>query len=373
MEIISEGIVCASQSGTARESCAFPGGCVLPSGRWIASFRTASKKDNVLGQKVVLSFSDDQGKRWSEPFSPFDDVVEVEGKPGAFRGGFVASDGGNRVSISMYWIDESDYDRPFFNDDNGGLWDSRIFNAWSEDGGETWTKPLIVDTTPFNVPTAVTGRLLNLPSGELACHFETYNNFNDTCPWEFKSMMICSSDGGKSWPRHSVVHAANRIFCWDQRLNVLDDGSVFALFWTYDDVDSKYLNIHAAQSFDSGLTWSEPWDTGVPGQPGIANSTLDGGLVMSYVDRTDSPAIRMRTSHDGGKSWPNETEITLYDSKIVSQTTNKDSIQGVWDELEKYSVGLPAPSILVDGTILVIYYAGAETDRTDIRWSHVKI
>jgi len=373
MEMIDQGVVFAGRQGTDRQSCAFPSGCVLPGGRWIVGFRAASKKDNVPGQKVMLSYSDDEGKSWSEPFVPFASLVEVEGKPGAFRGAYLSSFGENRVSISMYWIDESDFSRPFFNEETGGLWDSRVFNAWSEDGGETWSEPLIVDTTPYNVPTAVTGHLLNLPNGELGCQFETYNHYDDTCPWRFRSAMMFSADGGKTWPRHVVIAAADRIYCWDQRISVLADGSVMDLFWTYDDKESKYLNIHATKSLDSGYAWSERWDTGVPGQPGLAVSTLDGGVVMPYVDRTDSPAIKMRKSNDGGKTWPQESEILLHDSKITSQTLAKRSMQGVWDELSEYSVGLPAPAILADGNVLVIYYSGAETDRTDIRWSLVKV
>lgn len=372
MEIIDQGVVCAGQKGTDWQSCAFPSCCVLPSGRWIASFRAASKKENAPGQRVVLSCSDDEGKRWSEPVAPFL-PTEVEGKLGSFRNAYLSSCGDNRVSISLYWIDESDFSRPWFNEKTGGLWDSRIFNALSEDGGETWSVPVIVDTTPYNVPTAVTGYLLNLPNGELACQFETYNHYDDTCPWEFRSVIMFSADGGKTFPRHTVVSAADRIYHWDQKLSVLPDGSVIGIFWTYDDKESEYLNIHASKSLDSGYTWSEPWDTGVPGQPGLTVSTLDGGMVIPYVDRTDAPAIKMRKSNDGGQTWPEESEIILYDSRIASQTISKDSMQGVWDELEKYSVGLPAPAILPDGGVLVVYYVGRDADQTDIRWSHIEV
>jgi hypothetical protein len=111
----------------------------------------------------------------------------------------------------------------------------------------------------------------------------------------------------------------------------------------------------------------------VPGQPGLTVSTLDGGMVIPYVDRTDAPAIKMRKSNDGGQTWPEESEIILYDSRIASQTISKDSMQGVWDELEKYSVGLPAPAILPDGGVLVVYYVGRDADQTDIRWSHIEV
>ncbi len=35
-------------------------------------------------------------------------------------------------------------------------------------------------------------------------------------------------------------------------------------------------------------------------------------------------------------------------------------------------VGLPATAVTADSDVLVAYYAGAETDRTDIQWVRVK-
>ncbi|OHB55212.1 MAG: hypothetical protein A2Y12_09305 [Planctomycetes bacterium GWF2_42_9] len=371
MEIIREGVVFASVPGTDKQSCAFPGCCVLPNGRWIVSFRVASKKDNVSDQRVMFSYSDDQGKNWSEPYMPFQ-RRPVDGKDGCFRAAYLSSFGGKRVSAAIFWIDATDLARPFFNEKNGGLIDTRLFISWSEDCGETWSDPSIVDTMPYNVPTPVTGYCLNMPNGEIACQFETYNEYDATCPWKFRSVMMFSSDGGRTWPRHVVVLPAERIYGWDQRISLLKDGSLIDMFWTYDNVTSTYLNIHSCKSVDGGYTWSKLWDTGIPGQPGLALSTLDGRLVVPYVDRTNSPAIRMRESQDDGRTWSKISEITLYDPSIECQTLVKKQMNDVWIELEKYSVGLPAPAILPDGKMLIVYYAGVDKDRTDIRWVLVR-
>ena len=90
------------------------------------------------------------------------------------------------------------------------------------------------------------------------------------------------------------------------------------------------------------------------------------------MDRTDSPAIKMRLSRDGGISWPEDTEISLHQSDLSSQTRDKKSLQDTWTELGQYSLGLPQPALLADGCILVVYYAGSANDSTSILWMVVK-
>ena len=46
-------------------------------------------------------------------------------------------------------------------------------------------------------------------------------------------------------------------------------------------------------------------------------------------------------------------------------------MQDAWAEMGKYSVGLPATVQLENGDILVVYYAGPETDQTDIQWVRI--
>lgn len=370
MKIIEQGTVFPSVPGTDRQSCAFPQVAVLPGGRWLVACRAACTKGGKAGQRVMLAASDDDGKTWRLDASPFE-VPALDGKPGQFRALGLTALGGQRVLATLYWVDNSDPSLPFFNEKTEGLLDSRIMFAESADGGQDWGAPALMDTSPFNAPTPITGPVLLLPSDEWVCQFETNKPYYDESKWIHSSVLMFSRDGGRTWPRYSVVTRDPRIFYWDQRPQVLTDGRIFDLFWTYDNQAATYLNIHARESRDGGRTWSELWDTGVPGQPAPAVPLPGGRLAMVYVDRTGAPAIRCRTSDDGGRTWPAESTLTLYESVLPSQTVHKDGMADAWSEMGKFSVGLPATAALPNGDFLVVYYAGPSTDCTQVEWAWV--
>jgi len=372
MKICARGTVLESEPGTDRQSCCFPQATVLPGGRWLVACRAACTKGGGEGQHVLLSRSDDEGATWSAPERPFE-APDLDGRTGQFRALGCTPLGRRRVLATLYWVDYSDPSLPFFNEETEGLLDSRIYLAESGDGGESWSEPHIVDTSPFNCPTPITGPALVLPSGEWACQFELNKHYHDTSPWVHSSVLIFSPDEGRTWPRHAVVSRdpENRIFYWDQRPQVLADGSLLDLFWTYDTREAVYLNMHARRSTDEGRTWSEMWDVGVPGQAAPPVSLPGGRIAMVYMDRTGAPAIRCRTSSDTGRSWPDDTEISIYESALAGQMGSKGDMADAWSEMGKFSVGLPATAALADGGFIVAYYAGPETDRTNVEWVRV--
>jgi len=94
---------------------------------------------------------------------------------------------------------------------------------------------------------------------------------------------------------------------------------------------------------------------------------------MVYVDRTATPTIKARWSDDGGKTWPENTETILYEPKLSRQLMDKASLQDVWTELEKYSVGHPMTALMSNGDVLVVYYAGMHADQTSIEWIRIRI
>jgi hypothetical protein len=374
MEIISSGTVYSGADDPRRQSCAFPGVCVLPDGRWLCSFRAAPTKTGTRGQHTPLTWSDDLGATWHEPLEPFA-PPPVDGKPGLFRAGYLTPLGGDEVLATLYWVDHSDPDKPFFNQATEGLLDSRLMLSRSCDRGETWTAPEPIDTSPFHMPTPITGPTLLLPDGQWACQFELNKAYDDASQWRHHSVLLFSADGGRTWPRHthSSGDPANRVFYWDQRPNVLSDGRILDLFWTYDTHEALYLNIHARESVDKGRTWSGMWDTGVPGQPAQPVPLRHGAIAMVYVDRTGAPEIKLRVSQDGGRTWPRETEGVIARPKLDVQSTTKDTMQDTWAEMEQFSLGLPAATALEDGTLLVVYYQGPHMDRTQVMWARVAV
>jgi len=331
MEIIAEGLVYSGADRADRQSCAFAGICVLATGRWICTFRAAPTKTGMAGQHTIVTWSDDEGRTWSDPTDPFVPPL-IDGRPGLFRAGYVTDLGAGNVVATLYWVDHSDPAKPFFNEQTEGLLDSRLMLARSSDAGLTWTEPELIDTSPLHVPTPITGPTLLLRNGDWACQFELNKSYDDVSEWHHHSVLLFSSDGGRSWPEHVLTSAdpENRVFYWDQRPAVLADGTVLDLFWTYDTREAVYLNIHARTSADHGMTWSDVWYTGVPGQPAQPVSLPDGRLAMVYVDRTGAPTIKCRVSEDGGKTWSGEMEGVVRAPDLGSQSGEKTGMQDAW-------------------------------------------
>ncbi len=372
MRITDSGTVFAGAAGSNMQSATFPIPCVTDEGRWLCTFRVAPVKERNGGQRTLLTWSDDRGRTWREPVEPFE-CRTVEGKPGLLRSAGLTALGGRRLLAVVCWVDHSDPDAPYFNEETEGLLDARILLSGSEDAGETWSPLNVMDTSPFNQPTPITGPILELDD-ELACQFELNKPYDDPEPWRHAPVLMFSPDGGHTWPEHAVVtkDPENHVFYWDQRPSLLPNGRVFNVFWTFDRQTSTYFNIHAAESFDHGRIWSELWDTGVPGQPAPVFPLRDGTLAMAHVDRTAAPAIKVRRSTDGGRTWPGDGELVVFESAGPTQTTQKLSPQDALSEMLAFSVGLPSTAPLPEGGALLVYYAGAETDTTGIHWAVIE-
>ena len=357
-----------SEEPAGYPSRAFPGVCVLPSGRWLCGFRGAVTKDSVDGQHTFLTWSDDHGASWSAPTAAFEPPV-LNGRAGRFRALYCTPLGGRRVLAALYWVDASNPERSFFNEATEGLLDSHIFHALSEDAGATWASPVKMDTAPYSQPTPITGPALLMPDGRWACQFELNKAYTDPVPWRHAPVLMFSRDDGATWPERVEVcpDPGNRVFYWDQRPSVFPDGSLFDVFWTYDRAAGAYRNIHASQSVDGGRRWRPVWDTGVPGQPAAVIALENSVLTLVYMDRSSRPALRLRLSRDGGHSWPRCSERTLDDFSALCRDGHA-TMQDAWAEMGAFSSGLPATCRTLDGDLLVVYYAGPHTDQTDIYW-----
>jgi hypothetical protein len=367
MRSIQKGIIFQDQKAGSRQSAAFPGICALQSGRWVSTFRTAPEKKTTRGQNVSVCWSDDEGKSWSPPIEPFLPAVHA-GKPGLFRGGYCTELPDNRLAIVLCWVDHSNPELPFYNEETEGLLDTKIFLSFSADEGETWETPVRVDTAPFTVPTPITGPIL-VHEDEWILQLELNKHYYETEKWLHSSVLMFSRDQGASWPDYHVVSHDPEVFYWDQRPGIMRDGSILDLFWTFDNKAAVYRNIHSRRSPDGGHSWEELIDTGVPGQPAQPVDLVWGEnlCVMVYIDRTAAPTVKLCFSRDKGATWTHEQ--VLYEHRTsASQQYKKDSMNEAWEEMGKFSVGLPCTAKTRSGDLLVSFYAGDTTNHTGIHW-----
>lgn len=374
------GIVFSGSVGTSMQSSTFPGICVLSDGQWLCTFRSASAKRADIDQHVSICRSCDEGATWSQPENPFR-VIDVDGNPGLFRAAYVTELQQGRLLAVLCWVDNTNPELPYFNERTEGILDTKICISDSTDMGITWSIPRLVTAFPYSkVPTPITGPILELPDGRLALQFEVNKPYYETTVWHHNSVIIYSSDGGDTWQESDIVTGdpENRVFYWDQRPGVLSDGSILDMFWTYDNGDTKYLNIHCRKSGNGSSLheWGKLCDSGIPGQPAQPVDMGDGLIAAVFVDRTSIPAIRAATIR---KSESTETDWTdwkvkpgfLYRHKANhNQQDDKHSMNDAWAEMGKFSLGLPAAA-RIKRDLLVVFYAGSETDKTDIYWIRI--
>ncbi len=371
MKIIKRGTVAKKSGDKNFNSNAFP--CIekLPSGRWLCGYKASEKKGDCDFLHGVMTISDDGGKSWTVPYEPLK-LPDIDGVPGQSRAVYFLSLGGKRVLMLSNWVDCSELSKPYYNPENESLKDTRIFVSFSEDEGESWSGPELIDTSSANGPVPLTGAPFMLKDGTIVCQFEINKYESDKTKWVHKSAMIFSRDGGKSWADMVYVTEVPDMFYWDQRPNVLEDGrTIVDFFWTLDGKKQEYLNIHVRESSDGGKTWGEIRDTGIYGQPGQPVDLGDGRIAAIEIDRTTRPVITVRTSRDHGRTF--DEALVVYDSKLNKQDSRNISMNDAWDEMRRFSVGHPTLLNIGDGEILAYYYAGDHCDHTGIEFVRISV
>src|SRR5687767_2328881 len=106
MKIIAQGTAVKRRKNTDMVSNIFPGVCVLESGRWLVSWRTGPSKHCRL-DRVLVRWSDDEGKSWSEPIEPLA-PLKMGRKPAVWRQLYLSPLGGNRVLGAACLVDYSE-------------------------------------------------------------------------------------------------------------------------------------------------------------------------------------------------------------------------------------------------------------------------
>ena len=243
--------------------------------------------------------------------------------------------------------------------------------SFSEDNGKTWSAlKNITKGTLEGTPTPVMGPVHRLDNGMLICPFETSKSYDDTGTWQHKAAYFISHDNGQTWPQHKVVaHDPQcRIYFWDHRIANLGHGRLIDLFWAYDTLQNKELNVYMSRSDDYGTTWSSPAPTDLVGQPWPIYLHNEA-IAVAAVDRSVSQTIKLYLTHLTDRLDAVDS-LVLYNADDVQKSQgslNEQLItQGSW------AYGLPSGCKLKNGQLLVVYYAGNQTS-TDIHWCKVKI
>lgn len=291
--------------------------------------------------KTYLVRSRDHGETWSQPQlinnTPLDDrdAGTVVLKSGVIVITWFTS---LAFEVDEYhtWISKDISDgwkeasRKISNKDRAkwlGSWSRR-----SEDGGKTWSEPIInVVSTPHGPIQLSDGRLLYM--GTLM---------------PFTSQRIgveVSRDEGKTWevigevPRVEEPIRREVEMC-EPHVCETSDGRIIGIIRKNCEVEKR--GMYQTESTDGGYTWSEPKEILKDGQPikGYPPHLLklkDGRVLLSYGYRLEPYGEKACLSSDDGKTWDVENEI------MISEAPNGD-------------LGYPSSVELDDGEIFTVYY-----------------
>lgn len=365
MKIIEHGIAYSGANRPEYSSCAFPGICVLQNGTIIASFKGGLVKGRNSTDRAVTVFSYDNGKTWSEPTELFAPPV-VDGKSTTLRTMYFCEVKEGDLLCVCNAVDATLGELPYYNDETEGLKETYILFSHSYDNGKTWDalKRMQVESF-YNMPLPLTGAPIKTAEGRIGIQFEVNKHYYETEYWVHHSAIVYSADGGHTWGDEVVITDCPDVYYWDQRISALPDGRVCDIFWTFDRRVGDYVNIHYCESTDGGRSFGELRDTGLVGQPGNVIAAKDGGLLAVYINRDSAPVIRLAKSADG-KTW--QDVLTVFEFGANTKEKQNAGMNDVWSEMSKFNIGHPFVERLPDGRLMVYFYSGPHTDRTDFHY-----
>ncbi len=374
MKIVRRAILSAAQPGTEREVATSPAFTAIGDGTLIASYSIGTGKDSD-DLTIELRRSKDGGETWSTAVTPF--ATTLEGRRGSLKAGPVTRVDGDHLIVAALWIDREAFPgRPLFNPDTEGCLPMAILVADSEDSGQTWSAWRKVDVPDDLGPPSLTNPILVLADRRLVLSVESNKPYLDQSRWLQRVAHLRSRDHGLTWSQAETVCAdvTGRIANWDQRGAIAPDGRFVTFTWTYDFEAVAYRNIQRRISTDGGSTFGPAEDMGVADQPGHPAILGDGRMVLAWVDRFGSEAIRARVAEAIDAPLDPRTELIIHHAGIddgartpeVGATTGDALVEmGTW----RY--GLPYAESLPDGDVGVVYYAAGARGGTDIRWARV--
>lgn len=127
------------------------------------------------------------------------------------------------------------------------------------------------------------------------------------------ALVISYDDGRTFGPPITVDSTGQRNLC-DTRFDVLPNGRIIALLWTFLQESEVTIAAHCAFSDDHGLTWSTPVDTGCAGQITAPLALPDGRVLAVSNYRHEPMGSLLWHSADGGETWLVDQPIQMWDA-----------------------------------------------------------
>lgn len=369
MKIVARGTLHQGKVGSDRAVATFPMVLGLKDGRVLATCKAGPNKDSDRAT-LELCWSEDLGQSWTEP--TILETPKVGGKKGSLWVAYPTQLSSGRLVLISMWVDRESFPgSKIFHAETEGCLPMAVLWSESDDGGRSWSDWRVIPTPDELGPPSVTSPLMELAGGRLALSVETNKPYLDASRWYQRVVYLYSEDEGRSWSAPHTVSQdpTGRMFNWDQRAGVAPDGRIVTFTWYFDSREGTYLNIRRRISRDEGQSWTDPEDLGFSDQAATPAILPDGGTVLAWVDRFGTQSIRARLAPAIDAAFPAGTEIVLYDHAAVLRGRPSAGVNmaDTLDVMSDWSYGLPYATVLSNGEVLIVYYAGL-AERMDVEW-----
>ena len=339
-------------------ACSYPQATILENGDIACLYRQGATKHSYDGV-LVLQTSSDRGASWSDPAIAFDG--RSLRPPQSVVSGGVCQAPSCELLVTFGLVDASHPDVYAFSEE-GLTFERQICASRSADGGQTWSPPAVIDTSPYPLA-GITAKPFVLPEGKICVPVEI------SLPSGAQATAAAfSSDGGRTFGplvTFAADHSGQRSLC-DAHFATLASGDLLMLLWTFLQEGERTIDVHQSISSDRGRTWSAPQGTGIQGQVTVPLE-LSSGAVIAVSNHREPPQGIQLWASDGGGTWDSDHPVQMWDvrgSCVLGQPTVNAPPPadegGIWEALQAFTFGTPDLVALADGSIVMVYYATLE-------------
>lgn len=320
-------------------------------GRYVAGFRQAPDRRTIFGHNMhidpsskAVTVSSLDGEQWDGRAQVlYDDYFVGVQDPCLNR----LSDG-TIFATFFTWkvLDQSDvpnnmrlpHDRQI-----QGKWIARIngsFSIRSFDGGKTWDEPL-----PIAEDRVIRGNIVELDDGTIL--LPTYCTLGGTS----RVIVMKTEDSGKSWTSIAEIKSGGAYHFHEPNLIQTPSGKIVCLIRSLKkDIsqgeEKTASPLFISESFDHGLTWSEPAARPYYSpSPFHALKLQEGGVLLTYGYRMAPYGIRAVWLDSECERWDEAKEFIIRDDGLGPDIGYTSSIQRE------------------DGSVIITYYYFDQTDR----------
>lgn len=366
VRVINEGIIYRNPKPHVKSIHAyFPWVVYTADNQLIASFVLGEAFESV-NSNTYISHSEDMGKTWSEPL-PIISPSELILRSNCAR---ITDLGNGHLATMMVRSDRSSHpEEGLANPGNIGFVPTDLLLLHSFDNGKTWTRPNEIEPPLIGPSFEACSPIVVLKGGTWLWSTSTWRGWDGYSPNGMKMVALLSDDEGKTWKNHLVAMdgTGEQIIYWEGKVIELNNGSMLATAWAFDEKTGTDLPNHYAVSNDKGKTWTTPVSMNILGQTMATVQMPDDRIVVVYR-RMDVAGLWLSVLKFCDNNLETEDSVCLWNGAQASDLKRENMVT----EFNELKFGAPCITKLSEDSLFIAFWC-YEKIVSNIRWVEVAL